>query len=269
MPAAPKTKLVLVALAATGLMLLQDPGRSRGLTAAHPLPGALEVAGRLHAAGRPGPAGLLDEMLVWVTPRELGAEELARRADGRPEPRDGAELETWEGELAEALRGLSPLERTLLWGLTLEPGYPAELRPRIMRLLDRGRPDPARLRQALAFGERATAWEAAIRLGRLGRAADAPALREAVRQWRGWGRQYAILGLVLLGDEEGAEEVREAAADASPAVRRHVALALAELGDLRDLPRMDALARRQPDPATLRAVLTAKQRLLERHRPLP
>jgi hypothetical protein len=233
-----------------------------------PFPGFLAAADQLHEEGDAGPGGLADELLVPLSPPGEIHERLWQRlVDRTISPGDGGTLQVWERRLSQKLVPLDPEERALLWSVTMEPNYPEGLRDRLLRILDMSAPGPTDLASVVRKGVRSTAWEAAIRMGRRGYLEDVGVLEEAVREWRGWGRQYPILGLVFLGSEASAPLLREAAQDTSPSVRRHVALALGELGDLRDGDLLNAIARQQPDPATLRAVLHAKQRLQERHVP--
>lgn len=254
--------LALALLGVFSLGLL-DRGREDG-AGGHPLPRTLALAGDLHRRGLPGPAGLLDEILLPLAPGGL-REGLGRRVSRRETAENGAVQEAWEVRVAEEIRAVPGEERALLWALTLEPGYPEGLRALILRILDRGRDEHVDLALLVREGRYSTAWEAAVRLGRQGGPEAAEVLEEAVRTWQGWGRQYPIVGLVLLGDPRSAEVLREAAEDSSASVRRHVALGLGELGDLRDRPLLDDLARRLPDNRTLRAVLHAKARLAQRH----
>lgn len=222
------------------------------------------------AAQRKGPAALVWDLLSRIEPGPARRAEALRRADGNPEPERGDRLLEAEQRLAEALRSLDPRERALLWSAALEPGLDEGTRARWLRMLDSGTPDPGALRQALAGGSGPVAWEAAVRLGQRGRQAGGlEALREAVGRWRGWGRQYPILGLRLLGDPAALPELRAAASDPSPAVRRHVGLALAELGERQDLGLLEGMIREDAEPTTRRVLLVARRRLWDRFPPLP
>jgi HEAT repeat protein len=201
-------------------------------------------------------ADLLVDLLAPLSPPA------DRPAAPEPRPSSIAELER---QLAEALARIPDHERALLWGLVQEPELDEGRRSRLLRVLEGGSRDPVdSLEEVLREGQGAPAWEAAVRLGLRGHLGAAPALRRAAAGWRGWGRQYALIGLVLLGDREAVPELRDACRDESPAVRRHAALALGELGTEEDRAFLDLVGRRRPDPVTLRAVLRAKARLYER-----
>jgi hypothetical protein len=232
-----------------------------------PLPAFAALGDRLHQEREFGPGGLVDEILLPLWPPGRYLSELQRRQRTFLPAINGKQQMEWEERISGEVPGLPVEERSLLWSLTMEPGYPEGLRALILRILDRGEDPRQDLAEVVRRGERSTAWEAAVRLGRRGSLEGVEVLEQAVRGWRGWGRQYAILGLVFLKHEGSAPVIREAAEDSSPSVRRHVALGLGELGDLRDVEVLDSIARRLPDPKTLKAVLHAKARLQLRNRP--
>lgn len=253
---------------ALGLLVLsaqrEDPGIARARLARDPLPGLRAAAERLDAAGDRGAAAMARELLLFLRPPGTTPPPL----DPAEIPTEGPAVTRAEARLAEELRQLAEPERLLLWEMTLTPGVDPGLRARLLRILDEARDSRAELAEAIRRGNGVVAWEAAVRLGRRGDPADAPVLREALRDWRGWGRQYALVAVVLMGDAGALEFVREATGDASPAVRRHAALALGSLGRPEDHARLDQLAR-SPDPHLPRVCLEAKRRLRERFPPVP
>lgn len=260
-------RMLLVAVLATGFCALQELD-SRVMTGGRgPLPALAALSEALYARGESGPGALLDEIMFPVWPGGADRERLRQRAATVPEAKDGRQQMDWEERLAEEFLQLPAHERLLLWSLTLEPGYPEGLRDILLRILDSLGDPSLDLARVVEWGERSTAWEAAVRLGRRGQRGDAEVLEEAVRRWRGWGRQYAILGLVLLHAESAVPTIREAVSDSSPAVRRHVALALGEMGDLRDHALLDQIVRERRDEKTVRTVHHARERLIQRHRP--
>lgn len=220
-----------------------------------PLSVTRSQAAVLRRQGHPAAADLLDDLLAPLRPHEL-----SDPVDPPPH-----RIDALERQLAEALAAIPPNERALLWGLVLEPALDEGRRSRLLRVLEGGsREATASLEEVVREGSGAPAWEAAVRLGLRRDPAVAPTLRGVASRWRGWGRQYALIGLVLLGDRESVPELRAACHDESPAVRRHAALALGELGTEEDRAFLDLVGRRRPDPVTLRAVLHAKARLYAR-----
>jgi len=111
-----------------------------------------------------------------------------------------------------------------------------------------------------------TLGEAAVEAGRINAELASPGLvpdlRGAVARLRGWGRQYAILGLVLAEDRDSVALVRDALTDREPAVRRHGALYLAASGDMSSMKVLDDLARHDPDATTRRVAAVALSRLI-------
>lgn len=212
----------------------------------------------LRLQGQGEAADLLEDLLAPLRP--------GREAEPLPDlDPPSHRIQELERQLAEALAAIPATERALLWGLVLEPALDEGRQSRLLRVLEGGSREPlSQLEGVVRRGSGAPAWEAAVRLGLRGHADAAPSLRRAAAGWRGWGRQYALIGLVLLGDRESIPELRAACYDDSPAVRRHAALALGELGTEEDRAFLDVVGRRRPDPVTLRAVLHAKARLFSR-----
>ncbi len=225
----------------------------------HLLPGLEKLVEQLEARQEQKAAYLGYGILIPLTGAPGLREELQNRQGRLPEPLNGAETYRGEKRLAEEMQRLDRNERLFLWSVTLEPLLSSGVRSQILRLLDSSSGTSAPLEEVLRRGEGAVSWEAAVLLGRKGRGVEA--LREAVRKGRGWGRQYAVMGLAMQGASSGLAEIRSAHNDASPAVRRHVALALGKLGDPSDRALLDQIAKRLPDPATLKAVLHAKARI--------
>lgn len=223
-----------------------------------PLAATRSLVAALGEQGRAPAADLLEDLLAPLRIDPAPAPAPEEFEDVAPE-----KIAELERQVAEALVAVPEHERALLWGLVLEPELDEGRRSRLLRILDQAAP-AAPLEEVVRRGRGAPAWEAAIRLGLRRQPEAAATLRDAAAAWRGWGRQYALVGLVLLGDREAIPELRDACYDDSPAVRRHAALGLGELGTEEDLPFLDLVARRRPDPVTLRAVLHAKARLFAR-----
>lgn len=254
--------IVLVAGAAAAFWARSEGARDASEV---PLPGFDRIVEGLAARGRADPAALGYEILAAVTRDGAPRDRLLDRLRVHPPPERGPEVLEAEGVLGAALVPLAAGERALLWMLAGEPDLPVGLRCRLIRLLDGSSPDPARLVALLRPELRAGAWEAAVRLGSVGGGDEA--LREAVRSWRGWGRQYPIVALVLRRDRGSLELVKEAVTDASPAVRRHVLIAVGRLGGPAELGWIDQVLRAHPDPGLVAVGLDAKRAILARERP--
>ena len=72
-------------------------------------------------------------------------------------------------------------------------------------------------------------------------------LLELARNWKNWGRQYPIYVLRKLECKRAMPVFCEALKDSSPAVRRHSAMALAELGDGSALAPLRAMLAQEED----------------------
>lgn len=186
-----------------------------------------------------------------VTELESRLEAAIRSALSPP----GRDIEVWgseaawdaaEASLAARIGRASPATRRALLGGLIDSRRPVPVRCLLARLLSRLE-DPA----ALAFLERTVeeapagplTWEAAVALANHPDRAPGPRLRRLAGRLRGWGRQYAFVGLRRLRDPDSQEVAREALGDHEPAVVRHAAGYLIERGDPEDVARVDRLAR--------------------------
>ncbi len=253
---------VLAVLAAAVLLPTAEPVDPPGSRVAR-LPGVSSLADRLSDQGQADAARLLRDLLA-----AMGGDLSLESVTGT-EFEEGWQLAEAEDEATRAFRDVPEEERVLLWELALDSLLPSPLRCRLVRLLDGSRPAPGILIRALQGTTGPVAWEAAVRLGGYPSPEAREALEQAATQGRGWGRQYALVGLARLGDPAAAEAVKQAAGDPSPAVRRHVALALAELGNPTDLLFLTEMAATSDDPFMQKVVIHARRRIRDRHPSMP
>lgn len=111
-------------------------------------------------------------------------------------------------------------------------------------------------------------WEAVVLAARLSMRELEPELMRLVGGWKGWGRQYPIDSLRRMGCRGAAPVIVPALVDASPAVRRHAARALGDLGDAAALGHLRTMLARETDPVARFVAEAAVARLEAGLRPL-
>lgn len=111
-------------------------------------------------------------------------------------------------------------------------------------------------------------WEAVVLVARLSMRELEPDLMGLVGRWKGWGRQYPVDSLRRLGCRAAVPVIVPALVDASPAVRRHAARALGELGDPVCLGHLRTMLAREGDPVARFVAEAALARLEAGLRPL-
>lgn len=192
----------------------------------------------------------------------------AESADADPRYRDDLRSEALLADHVVALG--EPLVSQLAVTVMNPEGHPglAALGIRIL-----AGAEPERGREAVASlvragGDDVATWEAVVLAARLSMRELEPDLERLVSRWKGWGRQYPIDSLRRMGAVGAVPVIVPALVDGSPAVRRHAARALGELGDPVCLGHLRTMLAREADPVALLVAEAAVARLQAGLRPL-